>query len=92
MEAAHHRIQRAELALAPPPHDIMGASTHRRTSRPNRMLDLLTPGHHGSSPVDVLIQVATLGASLLIAAGLRFALDAWRRKRTQHPPKTSELP
>lgn len=56
------------------------------------MVDFLSPGHHGPSPVDVLNQVATLGAGLLIAAGLRFALDAWHRKRTQQPAKTSELP
>ncbi len=68
------------------------ASTHCRTSRANRMLDFLSPGHHGPSPVDVLNLGATLGAGLFIAAGLRFALDAWHRKRTQQPAKTSELP
>jgi hypothetical protein len=45
------------------------------------MLDFLIPGHHGSSTVDVLIQVATMAAGLLIAAGLRYGLEALRRKR-----------
>jgi len=45
------------------------------------MLDFLTPGHHTSSPTDVLIQVATLAAGLLIAAALRFGLNALRRRR-----------
>ena len=45
------------------------------------MLDFLTPGQHSSSPTDVLIQVATLAAGLLIAAALRFGLNALRRRR-----------
>lgn len=45
------------------------------------MLDFLTPGHHGTSAVDVLIQVATLAAGLGIAALLKLAVDAWRRRR-----------
>ncbi len=55
------------------------------------MLDFLTPGHHSSSPTDVLIQVATLAAGLLIAAALRFGLNALRRKRAANKPRdTSE--
>ena len=47
------------------------------------MLDFLTPGHHGTSFVDVLIQVATLGLGLLIAAALKAGVDALRRRRAQ---------
>jgi hypothetical protein len=45
------------------------------------MLDFLTPGHHATSPIDVLIEVATLAAGLAIAAGLKIAVDAYLRRR-----------
>jgi len=57
------------------------------------MLDFLTPGHRGSSPVDVLIQVATLAAGLLIAAALRFGVEALRRRRAARKRREiTELP
>ena len=58
------------------------------------MLDFLTPGRHGSSPVDVLIQVATLAAGLLIAAALRFGVEALRRRNQPRKLRQdgSELP
>jgi hypothetical protein len=51
------------------------------------MLDFLTPGHHGSTPLDVLIEVATLGAGLAIAAGLKIAVDAYLRRRRDRKPR-----
>jgi hypothetical protein len=57
------------------------------------MLDFLTPGHHDSSPVDVLIQVATLAAGLSIAAALRFGVEALRRRRAARKRREiTELP
>ncbi len=54
------------------------------------MLDFLTPGHHGGSLADVLIQVATLGVGLLIAAALKLGVDRLRRRRAQR--KANEGP
>jgi hypothetical protein len=45
------------------------------------MLDFLTPGHHATTPIDVLIEVATLAAGLAIAAGLKIAVDTYLRRR-----------
>jgi hypothetical protein len=57
------------------------------------MFDFLTPGHHGTTPVDVLIQVATLAAGLAIAAGLKIAVDAYlRRRRTRKSASTRPKP
>ena len=57
------------------------------------MLDFLTPGHRGSSPVDVLIQVAPLAAGLMIAAALRFGVEALRRRRAARKRREiTELP
>jgi hypothetical protein len=51
------------------------------------MLDFLTPGHRGTTPMDVLIEVATLALGLAIAAGLKIAVDAYlRRRRIRKPP------
>jgi hypothetical protein len=57
------------------------------------MLDFLIPGHPGHSPVDILIQVATLAAGLLIAAALKYWIDALRRSRAQRKAaREPELP
>jgi hypothetical protein len=57
------------------------------------MLDFLTPGHHGGSLADVLIQVATLGVGLLIAAGLKIGIDTLRRRRARRQAdEERELP
>jgi hypothetical protein len=56
------------------------------------MLDFLTPDHHATSPVDVLIEVATLGLGLAIAAGLKLAIDAYLRRRSRKSASAGPRP
>jgi hypothetical protein len=63
-----------------------------RPSTLSLMLDFLTPDHHATSPVDVLIEVATLGLGLAIAAGLKLAIDAYLRRRSRKSASAGPRP
>jgi hypothetical protein len=56
------------------------------------MFNLPTPGHHNTSTVDLLVQLGTLALGLIIAAALKFAIDAWRRRRARKLPSDPPTP
>jgi hypothetical protein len=56
------------------------------------MLDSITASHRSQATTDILVELATFAVGLAIAIGLRFAFDAWRRRRARRSPSNPELP